>query len=288
MLSEFELEIPGNLDEALDILATGDGASVMPLAGGTNVLVDIRSRRNVPDRLVGISNIAELRRLDVAEDRITIGAGTTVGEILHNPDMAEWAPSLVAAARVFGGQMVRNAATVGGNICCGSPAADTVPPLLSLDAEVELTGKEGRRTMPLADFFLGYQHNQLRPGELLTSIAWNKPQINSANLFYKLGLRKGDAITVVGVAVSVAVEAGACSHARIALGAVGPTVLRARKAEEMLAGEALGEELIDAAARQAVEECSPIDDLRASAEYRRHCVHVLTRRLLTQAWEQLV
>lgn len=285
MLSEFDLAIPDDLNQALDMLA--EDGDTMALAGGTNVLVDIRSRRIAPERLVSLANVAELRRLGAANGRVAIGGGTTIADILNDPGMARWAPSLAAAARVFGGQMVRNAATVAGNICCGSPAADTVPPLMSLDAELELAGKAGRRTVSLDGFQTGYQENRLEPGELITGISWDKPADNEANLFYKLGLRKGDAITVVGVAVTVAVEAGACAKARIALGAVGPTVVRARAAETMLTGQTLAPALIDAAARQAVEECSPIDDLRASAEYRRHCVHVLTRRLLNQARERL-
>ncbi len=121
----------------------------------------------------------------------------------------------------------------------------------------------------------------------MTEIAWDIPPAHSSNRFYKLALRKGDAITVVGVAVALAAEAGTCAKARIALGAVAPIVKRASAAEAMLSGQALTPELIDAAARRAVGDVDPIDDVRASAEYRRHCVHVLTRRLVTQAWQAL-
>jgi len=199
--------------------------------------------------------------------------------------MAEFAPSMVAAARVFGGQMVRNAATVAGNIASGSPAADLVPPLLSLDAEITLASREGRRVVPLDDFFVGYKESVRQPEELITEISWNRPSRNWANVFYKLGQRKGDAIAIVNVAVSIGVEAGKCTLARIALGSVCPTVIRAKGAEDSLLGRLLTPALIDAAARQAVEECDPIDDVRASAEYRSHVVRVLTRRLTTQAWE---
>jgi len=289
MFAEFDLVMPGDLDEALDILAeaSGDGGSeVLPLAGGTNLVVDLRARRVTTDKLVGLGRIGALRGIERSNGRVAIGAGTTLSDILRDPGMAAAAPSLVESARVFAGQMVRNTATVAGNVCCGSPAADTVPPLLSLDAEVTLTGRDGSRTVPLSDFFLGYQENQRRPGELVTGISWDAPKARSANLFYKLARRKGDAITVVGIAVTVAVEAGRCSTARIALGAVAPIVKRAREAEAILEGEALTPELIEAAARRAVEESSPIDDVRASADYRRHSVHALTRRLLTQAWDR--
>ncbi len=292
MFAEFDLVMPGDLDEALDILAeaSGDGdgdAGILPLAGGTNLVVDLRARRIRADKLVGLGRIAALRGIERSNGRVTIGAGTTLSDILRDPGMAEAAPSLVDSARVFAGQMVRNTATVAGNVCCGSPAADTVPPLLSLDAELTLAGRGGSRVVPLADFFLGYQENERRPGELVTGISWDAPKPNAANLFYKLARRKGDAITVVGVAVTVAVEAGKCTTARIALGAVAPVVKRAREAEALLEGEALTPELIEAAARQAVEDSSPIDDVRASADYRRHSVHALTRRLLSQAWAQV-
>jgi CO/xanthine dehydrogenase FAD-binding subunit len=289
MFAEFDLVMPGDLDEALDILAEagGDGgAAVLPLAGGTNLVVDLRARVVRADTLVGIGRLAALRGIERRNGRVAIGGGTTLSDILRDPGMAEAAPSLVESARVFAGQMVRNTATVAGNVCCGSPAADTVPPLLSLDAELTLAGKDGSRTVPLADFFLGYQENLRRPDELVTKISWDAPKPKSANLFYKLARRKGDAITVVGVAVTMASEGGTCTKARIALGAVAPVVKRARAAEAQLEGEALTPDLIEAAARQAVEESSPIDDLRASADYRRHGVHVLTRRLLTQAWER--
>ncbi|MDH3911219.1 MAG: xanthine dehydrogenase family protein subunit M [Rhodospirillales bacterium] len=290
MFAEFDLVMPGDLDEALDILAEagGDGdAGILPLAGGTNLVVDLRARRIRADKLVGLGRIAALRGIERSNGRVTIGAGTTLSDILRDPGMVEAAPSLVDSARVFAGQMVRNTATVAGNVCCGSPAADTVPPLLSLDAEVTLAGKGGTRNVPLADFFLGYQEDERRPAELVTKIAWDAPKPKSANLFYKLARRKGDAITVVGVAVTVAVEAGKCTTARIALGAVAPVVKRAREAEALLEGEALTPELIEAAARQAAEDSSPIDDVRASADYRRHSVHALTRRLLSQAWAQV-
>ncbi len=291
MLQDFELEIPKSLNEALEALAdrSSDGADggTMPLAGGTNLLVDIRARNRLPRCLVALGNIPELRRIDRANGRVTIGSATTLSDVLGDAAMAQAAPSLVAAARLFAGQMVRNVATVAGNVACGSPAADTVPPLLSLDAEIAVAARSGARSIPLDKFFTGYQETALRPGELITAISWPSPPPGSANLFYKLGLRQGDAISVVCLAVTLTAEAGTCSRARIAIGAVAPTVIRAKKAEAMLAGEKPTPALIEAAATKAADECNPIDDLRASAEYRRHVVRLLTRRLLMQAWEQV-
>ena len=286
MLSEFDLELPGSLEEALDALAEG-GDGVAPLAGGTNLLVDLRARRASHDRLVGLSRISGLDGIGEANGTLRLGAGTTVSALIRSPLIAVEAPALAAAARVFGGAMVRNVATVAGNICYASPAADLVPPLMALDAEVSLRSMGTSRTLPLDGFFLGVRETRRRSDELLTEIRWPARPGSSADLFYKIGLRKGDAITVACVAVSLSAEAGACSRARIVLGAVAPVVLRAREAEAVLEGARLDPATIHQAAARAAAASQPIDDIRASAEYRRHLVEVLTRRLLSQAWAAL-
>ncbi len=283
MLSEFDLTIPTSLDQALEALAEG----AAPLAGGTNILVDSRAGLAGPARLAGLGRLAELRRIEVNKGRVRIGALTTISDIMEHPEISVLAPSMLASARLFGGQMVRNAATVAGNVAYGSPAADMMPPLLSLDAQVTLSKLGATRTVAIETLFTGFKESVRAPDELITEIAWPVPPENSANLFYKLGLRKGDAISVVCLAITVSVEEGRCKAARIALGAVAPKVMRAFEAEAMLTGEALSPALIDQAARRAAGECSPIDDLRASGDYRRQMVHALTRRLLGQAWDRL-
>ncbi|MHA1599402.1 MAG: FAD binding domain-containing protein [Alphaproteobacteria bacterium] len=287
MYAEYDLDIPETLNGALGILADANDSKTVPLAGGTNLIVDIRSKRERPERVVGLSNIDELRGLDSDGARISIGARTTVSDLLAWPEIAAAAPSLIDSANVFAGQMVRNAATVGGNIACGSPVADLVPPLMSLDAEVTLTSKSGTRSVALDDYYIGYKQDVRRPDELIAKISWLRLPENSVNSFYKLARRKGDAITITGVAVTLAVANGKCAKARIVLGAVSPVVLRAKKAEAILEGAVLTPALIDAAAVQAVEECRPIDDMRASADYRRHTVEALTRRLVSAAWQEL-
>jgi CO/xanthine dehydrogenase FAD-binding subunit len=286
MYAEFDLDIPDTLDGALEALAGGGG--VVPLAGGTNLIVDIRARRERPDRVVGLANVGELCGIEADGDRIVIGGRTTVSDLLASPGIATAAPSLIDASKVFAGQMVRNTATVAGNIACGSPAADLVPPLMSLDAEVTLVSKSGTRTVALDEYFLGYKQDARRADELITEISWPRLSGNAVNSFYKLARRKGDAITIAGVAVTIAAEGGKCVMARIALGAVGPVVLRAKQAEGMLEGAAPTPELIAEAAAVATGECSPIDDVRASADYRRHTVEALTQRLVCQAWDRLV
>ncbi len=287
MFAKFDLDRPKRLEEAVALLANGNGAAILPLAGGTNLIVDIRAKRLAPARLVSLSRIGELRGISCSDGRIAIGGRTTVSELLRSAEIARHGPSLVDSARVFGGQMVRNAATVAGNIACGSPAADLVPPLLSLDADVVLTGPSGSRTMPLAEYFTGYKTDVRCCDELITEISWALPAAQSVNRFYKLARRKGDAITITGVAVGLTVASGVCTKARIALGAVSPIALRALGAEALIEGQTLTQALIDEAGRRAAEECRPIDDVRASADYRRHTVHMLTRRLLSEAWASL-
>jgi carbon-monoxide dehydrogenase medium subunit len=288
MYAEFDLHVPEDLDGALAVLAESDGqGAIMPLAGGTNMIVDLRARTVAPSALVSIGKVPGMRGIEIGGGRVRMGGRTTVSDMLRHAELGSVAPSLVESARVFAGQMVRNTATVAGNICSGSPAADLVPPLLALDADVTLTSRSGSRTLALEDFFHGYKQLECRPDELLTEVSWVQPVETAANLFYKLARRKGDAITVVGVAVAMRVAGGKCHGVRIALGAVAPIVKRAIAAEQTLEGEVPTPASIEAASQTASEEASPIDDVRASAGYRSHCVQVLTRRLLTRAWEQL-
>jgi len=287
MYAEFDLETPERLEEALALLANKDGATALPLAGGTNLVVDLRARRLAPDRLVSLNRIDVLRWIRRSKGRVGIGGRTTVSDLLRSSEIVQHGPSLAESAGVFAGQMVRNVATVAGNIACGSPAADLVPPLLSLDADVVLTGVSGSRSVPLAEYFTGYKTDVRHPDELISEISWAVPPARSVNRFYKLARRKGDAITVTSVAVAVTVVKSVCTKARIALGAVSPMVMRARRAEALLEGKALMPALIEEAGRVAAEECRPIDDIRASAEYRRHAVYVLTRRLVSEAWTRL-
>ncbi len=283
MLPPFDLIEPKTLPDALAALAEGGG---QPLAGGTNLFPDLRGGRESSRQFIDLSGIDGLRYISHEAGRVTLGAGATMADILRDGKINDAAPALRAAADRFAGTMVRTAATIGGNVCCGSPAADTVPALLTLDAEVELTSAEGARRLPLSEFYLGYKKTAMKPSELMTAVSFAPAPKGSSHLFYKLARRKGDAITVTGVAVLLSKEAGKCASVRIALGSVAPTVFRAREAEDLLTGQDLTPELIEAAAKAATDQSSPIADNRASANYRLLTVHSLVRRLLRQAWAQ--
>ncbi|SHJ98452.1 carbon-monoxide dehydrogenase medium subunit [Shimia gijangensis] len=284
MSCAYDLKVPISLQNALDLLSD---AQSMPLAGGTNLLVEIRSGKERPQRLVALDRIEGLAGIDINSETITIGARATVGDLLRSTELAKAAPSLVKAAGVFAGQMVRNAGTIGGNIACASPAADLVPPLMSLDAQVTLQSSSGSRVVALDEYYQGYKQDVRRPDELVTQISMPRLPDQTHNRFYKLARRRGDAITVVGLAVTLTVSDGVCRKARIAMGAVAPCVIRARNAEALLEGNVFDAAMIETAAAQAAAECAPIDDVRASAQYRRHCVRKLTRRLVAEAWNDL-
>ena len=281
MYAPFELDIPTDLDGALAALAKGGGETVLPIAGGTNLIVDIRAKRERPDRMVAS------RGRRAARHGLRADASPSWPHHRERPaalarDRPE-APSLIEAARLFGGLMVRNTGTVAGNIASGSPAADLVPPLLVLDAELTLASASATRTLALDDYYLGYKQDARRPDELITRISWLRLPENSANTFYKLARRKGDAITVTGVAVALSVADGTCTRARIALASVAPVVLRAKQAEAVLEGRTLTPALIGEAAEAAGGD---LHTHRRHPGLRRLCPPyggALTRRLVTQA-----
>lgn len=284
MLPRFELHQPKSLPEALGLLAKSNG-SLRPFAGGTNLIPDLRGGRERARSFVSLAAIEGLRFVRAANGQIEIGSGTTVNDLFRSPDIRREAPALHLSARMFAGHMVRSAATVAGNICHGSPSADLLPPLLCLDAEATLAGAGGIRRLPLASFNSAYKKTVLQPEELMTQVSWQRPEPGTVQYFYKLGLRKGDAISVINAAVSLTLHERVCSRARIALGSVAATVVRAEAAERLLLGKTLDDRSIAEAADLAAAATAPIDDLRASKDYRLRMARVLVRRLLRQALE---
>ncbi len=284
MLAEFDLLRPQTLPEALALLAE-QAPEARPLAGGTNILVDLRGGRgHAPKVLLDLGKVRELRGLQRQNGHIIIGGGTTVTELLTHPVIAEHGALLRDAAAVFANPLVRNRATVAGNLVDASPAADTAPPLLALGATVQLASANGSRWVPLEDFLVGVRQTLRQPDELLVAVGWPTPGPKSASAYSKFGLRRADAISVLSAAVLLERdEAGRCLQARIALGAVAPRPFRVHPAEECLEGQVLTSEAIAEAAHLAAEAVRPIDDIRGSAAYRRRMVEVTVRRLLTQA-----
>jgi xanthine dehydrogenase FAD-binding subunit len=283
MLGSFELLMPETLPEAIAML--NDGApDVRPLAGGTNLLPDMRGGLHRPGVVVNVAGLDDLRGIKQEDGHIVIGSGVTIAELLDSPLIAQHAPVLREAAAVFANPLVRNRATVGGNLGNASPAADTAPPLLALDAEVELMCVDAVRRVPIEQFFVHVRDTVCQPPELLTTIRWPISAPNSVARFQKLALRKADAISVVNVAVRVTYaendEDDVCEDVRIAMGAVAPTPIRAHTAEDRLRGQKLSADAIAEAARLAGEATCCIDDIRSTAEYRQQVAEALVRRLL--------
>ena len=263
------------------------GQQARIVAGSTDFLVRWRAGFWHPDYVVNIQHVPGLSRVAYsARNGLRLGALVTIQTLEQHPAIRRHYPALAAAAASFAGVQVRNLATVGGNICNASPSGDTLPALLVYGAECRLSGPDGNRQVPLDELFTGPGQTVLAQDEVLTEITLPPPSRNTGSLYIKHSPRGAMDIATVGVASAVSVDgSGVCTDASIALGAVAPTPLRARGAEDMLRGRTLGPELLQAAAEQAMSQASPIDDVRGTASYRREMVGVLTRRTLERAAE---
>ncbi len=268
---------PVNLAEAAKALA-GDDVTVF--CGGT----DLSLQENYGNTLMNIRRIEGLSGTTLQDDSCRIGALTTVSEILADELLKEIAPVLAEAADQFASNQIRNAASIGGNICNASPAGDMIIPLLVLDAVVELAswqdGAVTTRTVPLKDFFVAPGKTVMQDNELLTAVIFAKPADGFVARFRKPGPRPALEISTVSVGIGGRLTNGALHDVRAALGAVAPTPIRARNMEETLEGISLNADSIKAACASAGVDASPIDDVRASAWYRDHLVRVLTEEVL--------
>lgn len=271
---------PSTLPEVLTLLDEYQERARL-IAGGTDLLIEIERDLRHPDVLIDISRLPQLDAIRLDEDNVIhLGPAATHNQIAGSALCREKAFPLVKACWLVGSPQIRNRGTVGGNIVTGSPANDTISPLMALGATVTLASKQGQRTLPLADFCLGVRKNALRPTEMLVDIAFPAMQTNQVGAFEKLGLRRAQAISVVNVTVILTFEGDKISGARITLGSVAPTVIRAPQAEAALIGRTLSDEAITQASRLAGETAAPISDVRGSAAYRRYTAEVYTRRAL--------
>ena len=282
-MRRFEMILPDTVDDCLRVLAER-GPETKLVAGGTDLLPQLKNGLLKPARVVDLSGVDELRVL-IAEDgrRFRVGAAVTARRLERDPRIRALYPSLAESGALVGSVQVRNLATLGGNVCNAAPSADMAPPLLALDAEAVVVGPQGRRRVPLASFFLGVRRTVLAPNELLIEFIIPQPGPRSGGNYLRHTPRRELDIAVVGVASQVTLADGVCAKARIALAAVAPIPLRATAAEQALEGERLTPERIEQAAALAVEAARPISDQRGSVEFRRHLVRVLTRRTLTTA-----
>jgi carbon-monoxide dehydrogenase medium subunit len=278
-MHEFRYLEPQSVAEACRMLAEYGGRAKL-LAGGTDLVVQMNAGRHQPEAVIFVGRLPELKgiRFD-ARTGLSVGPLATMRELELHPVVRERYPTLARGAAEVGSVQIRNLATLGGNLCNASPSADTSPSLLALDAQVRIAGTEGERVVPIGQFWTGPGRTDLKPGEMVTGIQFPTPAEGTRSFYYKLAVRKAMDLAMVGIAVSLVRRNGGCEDVRIALGAVAPTVIRAAEAERLIAGTP---DRIEEAARLAEAAAQPIDDQRASADYRRAMVRTLTRRALSQ------
>ncbi len=267
-LAELELLEPRTVREALSMLR--DEGPLVPLAGGTDVFVSLNAGTEARRRFLNLWGLRELAKIEMRGSALTIGALATFTDIVGSPPVERHFPMLAAAAREIGGLQIQNRATIGGNVANASPAGDSLPVLLAMDATVVLESHAETRKVPFGEFYTGYRQSVMRPDELIRAI--EVPLVRGRQWFRKVGTRAAQAISKV---VFAAVRA---PRPRIALGSVGATVLRARRTEDLLAsGGSLAE-----AQRMLMDEIRPIDDLRSTAAYRRRVAANLLARFLIE------
>jgi CO/xanthine dehydrogenase FAD-binding subunit len=258
----------------------------LPIAGGTDVMVELNFDRVRPEAMLDLTRVAELREWGAENGRLRVGAGVSYTRIID--ELGDRLPSLAVASRTVGSPQIRNRGTVGGNLGTASPAGDALPPLYVADAEVELASVGGTRRVPIGEFVTGPKRTCAREGELIA--AFVMPAADGAQQFAKIGTRNAMVIAVCSVALAIWPERRAV---RVCLGSAGPTPLRAHDAEEFVAGVLEWDSLAPLADAQLARfgelvaaAAQPIDDVRGSAAYRRHALAVLGRRALAWAWEE--
>ena len=295
-LTSFNYVRASTIDE-VPCLLTEHGEAARLLMGGTDLLVRMRDGFVRPQIVVDVKHLPGMRDILYDEQRgLTIGAAATMNEIARHPDVQAHYPLLAESANAVASYQLRNRATLGGNLCNGSPAADTAPATLVLEGRIVLYGPGGEREVPASEFFLGPGQTALQSEEFMTAVRFPLSPANAAGRYLKLGRNKAGDLAIAGVAVfgfpdglvgQVANLPYLPYRFRIALASVAPLPLRALEAEEVLAANPPGEDTFALAAEKAIQAASPIDDVRASAAYRRAMVRNLTLRGLREVWERL-
>ncbi|MGA6925489.1 MAG: xanthine dehydrogenase family protein subunit M [Desulfosarcina sp.] len=289
LLPTFEFHDPGSVADACEILAAY-GAKAKLVAGGTDLLVNMKKKILAPQHVVCLSKIAPMHRIEEKAGQIVIGGRYTVAELAVDALVEEKLGALRAGARALGSPLVRNRATIGGNIGSARPAADLPPSLIAYGASVVLESSKGSREVLLGNFFKGPGFTEIDVSEVLTEIRVPVPRGGEGAGYMNLGVRKAQDCNVVNVASFIALNQkdGRIEKARIVMGSVGPTPLRARSAEAVLIGQKPDETLFLKAGEAARQDCTPIDDFRGAASYRKAMVGILTKRTLEVAHRQAI
>jgi len=285
ILSEFDYYAPTSKQEALELAEKlGDKAKIM--AGGTDLIIQMKEKMIAPEAIIDISGVAEFKGLKLEKGKgAEIGACTTISELEFSDELKGKYGALAYAAGELGGNAVRVSATIGGNCCHSSPAAETPASLSAYGAKVVLSSLKGDREMAIEDFIVGNRKNELQPGEILTKFVLPEPAAKSACRYGYIGLRNAMEIDAVNMAVNITVDGDKIADVKLVMGSVSPRPLISEAVPALLKGQVLTEELIQKVGEAAQGEAKPISDVRASAEYRRDVVGALARRLTKEAYD---
>lgn len=281
--SEIDVLSPHKLEDALELLQHYQ-KNIRIIAGGSDIIVQLRDGAFKTEKLLNILPIKDLRFIEEGDGQVHVGALSTYSEIIGSEHTRKHAWILVEAARQIGSIQLQNTATIGGNLGNASPAADSLPPLYALGATVVTSSMSRRREIPIEKFFVGYRKTALNPDELIEEIFFDALTRNDAGAYVKLGLREANAISIVDVAVALRRKRrDSYGDVKVALGAVAPTVVRAHSCEQALINKRLSEKTLRESAELASQDTSPITDIRGSAEYRREVVGSLVYQALHKA-----
>jgi carbon-monoxide dehydrogenase medium subunit len=285
-LPDFSFYQPASVQDAIGLLSQKSNAVAM--AGGTDLLVEMKKGLRSHENIVSLAKITELKLISEDEHNLFIGACTTHSDVIASPLVGKIAPALVEATAKIGSEQVRNTGTIGGNICTAASCCDTAPVLLSMNASVEITGSENSRTIPLRDFFTFNKKTILKKGELVTRIIVPKPEPGTGACYEKFGLREAGSISVVSVATKVRIMDDIIMDACIVIGAVAPTPRISEQSSEILIGKKVSDfaensPILEEAGDAAVRDSIPIDDIRGGAQFRRDVLKVLVKRAIRRA-----
>jgi len=288
-LPDFNFHQPETIREVLTLIGERPGAAVM--AGGTDLLVEMKKGLRLHDDIVSLARISELKQISCDEHNLLIGACSTHSEVIASELVCRIAPALAEATAKIGSKQVRNTGTIGGNICTAASCCDTAPVLLAMHASVEIADAGQKRVVPLCDFFTYNKRTILGKNELLTRFIIPKPESGTGACYEKFGLRESGSISVVSVAASITIHHGIISEATIVIGAVAPTPKISDQANEVLQGKNIRDltensPFLEAAGDAAVRDSIPIDDIRGGAQFRRDVLKVLSKRAILRAIEK--
>lgn len=284
-MQEFEYVAPATIEEAVGLMSE-KGVRARALAGGTDILIQLRALQHVVDRLVDVKNIAEMQELTCSDkDGLKVGAAVACHRIYEHPDVQRLYPGLIDCSSLIGGIQIQGRASIGGNLCNSTPSGDSIPAQIALSGTCEIVGPNGRRSVPVEDFCTGPRRNVLEEGELLVSVHFPAPQANSGTHFLRFIPRNEMDIAVANSAATVVLDESKQKivSARIALGSVAPVVVMATEAMSFLEGKDATEETCAAAGEKAKGAATPISDMRGTIKQRTHLVGVLTKRALIKA-----